>query len=260
MKDERATVPESTTKRARSAQLRERIVRFRRREPLLLNGIRLGTPEIIGLSVAALLSLVAVIAYFNYLAPARARLAALQSDYAQLQARLRGATEGVQRGENSEASIAEILQSLNDFETNHLPARGEGQTVVIEELNNLIRRNSLRISGSATFASLDPVQSGSNTRPRTGSAAGAPSVFPGVGITLTVEGAYGNLRRFVHDIESSRQFIVISSVELQGMTEGTSGARTNAALVSLRLNMAAYFRRDIATQTTSSDNSVSSVN
>ncbi len=93
------------------------------------------------------------------------------------------------------------------------------------------------------------------------------SIFPGIGVTLTVEGAYPNLRRFIRDIEGDRrQFIVINTVELEGVSDAnaaepfappvTNGAvpgaqpppqaPTRGALVSLRLDMATYFRRAAA--------------
>jgi hypothetical protein len=64
------------------------------------------------------------------------------------------------------------------------------------------------------------------------------------------------VRRFVRDIESSRQFLIINAVELESVTQSgvaaeaapttpgspaTSGGR--ATLVSLRLEMATYFQR-----------------
>ena len=98
------------------------------------------------------------------------------------------------------------------------------------------------------------------------------SVFPGIGVTLTVEGTYPSLRRFIRDIEADRQFVVINTVELEGVTDSNSAHQTTpqmvqppavapetpgaqpqvqpqiqspsrGALVSLRLDMAAYFRR-----------------
>ena len=41
------------------------------------------------------------------------------------------------------------------------------------------------------------------------------SIFPGVYVTTTIEGSYQNLRRFIREIETSEQFIVISAVELE---------------------------------------------
>ena len=74
------------------------------------------------------------------------------------------------------------------------------------------------------------------------------SVFPGIDISLTVEGAYANVRHLIHDIEASRRFIVIDGVELESVSD--AGAQRTAEskvergqLVSLRLDMSAYFRR-----------------
>lgn len=88
------------------------------------------------------------------------------------------------------------------------------------------------------------------------------SVFPGIGVALTVEGTYANLRRFIRDIEADRQFVVVNAVELEGVTDSNSTTATaplvspegvvvaaqpsgpsRGALVSLHLDMAAYFRR-----------------
>jgi hypothetical protein len=97
------------------------------------------------------------------------------------------------------------------------------------------------------------------------------SVFPGIGVTLTVEGTYPNLRRFIRDIEGDRrQFVVVNTVELEGVTDASAAEQlappvingempgempgaapqtqtpTRGALVSLRLDMATYFRRAAA--------------
>jgi hypothetical protein len=111
------------------------------------------------------------------------------------------------------------------------------------------------------------------TRPRRPSTSGGEagqrieqSIFPGIGVTLTVEGAYPNLRRFIGDIEADRrQFVVINTVELEGVTDanaaeapapapvvpgaepGNAQPQTQTpsrnALVTLRLDLVAYFRR-----------------
>ena len=89
-------------------------------------------------------------------------------------------------------------------------------------------------------------------------------------MSVTVEGPYQSVRHFVRDIEMSRQFLIINAVELEGVTQSgtatpeTSIVRTPApvrggraavplkvpppaggrgTLVSLRLDLATYFRR-----------------
>jgi Tfp pilus assembly protein PilO len=68
------------------------------------------------------------------------------------------------------------------------------------------------------------------------------SLYPGIGIAVTVEGPYANLRRFLREVEASKQFIIINAVELEGVTDANS--QSGAALVSLHLDMATYFQRD----------------
>lgn len=244
----------------RGERLRARLGRLRgaRRRSLL------ALPELLALAAAALLLLAALGAYFLLLRPQRARLEELRAERERLGRQLEDAKTGVKRSENTQASVREILESLQDFEGRHLGVNERGSTGVIEELNRLIRRNNLRISGGLTFTPLEetvPGQEQQQPQPqRTARRMGkiVQSVFPGIGITLTVEGTYAGMRRFIRDVEASRQFIVIDAVELEGVTDtaprnplvgvpGEAGAvpqpPARGTLVSLRLDMAAYFRR-----------------
>jgi hypothetical protein len=97
-------------------------------------------------------------------------------------------------------------------------------------LNVLVRRNNLR-SAKFTFTPLDATTATEESQPRATPApaqklAGriAQNVFPGIGISLTVEGSYANLRHFIRDVEASRQFVVINSTELEDVTE-SNGTR-----------------------------------
>ena len=142
-------------------------------------------------------------------------------------------------------------------------------------MNRLILKNSLRISGGVSYTQLQESAPGAEANQRRASgeetaARVVQSVFPGIGVTLTVEGTYPNLRRFIRDIEADNQFVVINTVELEGVTDSNAGspvaaarmpaspigpegplappavqttAPSRGALVSLRLDMAAYFRR-----------------
>jgi hypothetical protein len=224
-----------------------------------------GLPEIIGLAAAGLLLLAALVSYFYFLLPARSRLQQAGEDRTKLQNELRVATEGQKLNESTQASVEEIIGSLQDFEARNLVSRNEAGTAVIEELNTLIRRNALRITTGVSFTQFDvaattnaPAGQGQQRAPvTTGAVRPIQDVFPGVGVSLTVEGRYENLRHFIRDVEADRRFIVINAVELEGITDtnatraavGVPGASPalpsarGATLVSLKLNMAAYFRR-----------------
>jgi hypothetical protein len=238
---------------ARASALRDGLGRLRgaqQRGPL-------GPSELLALAAAALLLLAAVSAYLFLLRPERARLQSLTAERAALETRIAAARGDFGARRDTQSSVREILASLQEFEVNHLAVPGDGGTRVYEELHTLMLRNNLRLSGGASYTQLE------EAAPADGNAAGRPpaarggqgaarvvqSVFPGVGVTLTVEGAYPNLRRFVRDVEASKQFVVINTVELESVSDASRAdaaggpAAARGGLVSLRLDMASYFRR-----------------
>ncbi|HEX8351682.1 MAG TPA: GspMb/PilO family protein [Pyrinomonadaceae bacterium] len=259
------TAATGNTSGARAAALRTRLDSFRatRRRGAL------GLPEFVAVALSALLLLTAVLAYLFLLVPARSRTQALETERADLQRLLQSQQTDIGASKDTGQRVADILSSLERFEIDHLGLASSGTKTVIEELNRLIIKNNLRISGGVNFRQLQEAAPASEDprrarRPSSVDEAGQrveQSVFPGVGVALTVEGNYPNLRRFIRDIEADRQFVVINTVELEGVTDsnaaeapappvagvepGAAQPRTPSrnALVSLRLDMATYFRR-----------------
>ncbi len=235
----------------------------------------LGLPEIAALAAAALLLLTAVCSYLFLLRPQRTRLADATAEREGLQRQLLTTRGTINENQDTQSSVREILGSLETFEIDHLGVAGPGSTGVIDELYKLLGRSNLRVSGGMSYTELQEAVPGATpgrpAAPRAGGQERAQqrivqSVFPGVGVTLTVEGPYPALRRFIRDVESSRHFIVINAVELEGITESGASApivadptdpaangaapaspappaATSGRLVSLRLELAAYFRR-----------------
>lgn len=194
--------------------------------------------ELLALIAAALLLCMALFAYFYLLAPARTRLDEAQRERMRLQRQLRASTEGIEHRANAQATVAEILQSLDSFERNFLAPRGAMQTTVLQTLNELIKRNDLRLSEAMTFTPVETATDGRRSTLSSGDE--APSIFPSLKINLTVEGSYPNLRHFINDLEISRQFITINGMELEGVSERDE----RGASVRLRLDLTAYFRRE----------------
>jgi Tfp pilus assembly protein PilO len=260
----------------------------------------LGLPEVLALAAAAVLLFVAVFAYLFLLVPQRSRLQSLETERNDLQRLLQSQQQMIGGRKDTQQRVSEILTSLNSFEVEHL-GQSSGVNNIIEELNRLILRNNLRISGGISYTQLQEAAPGAQAgRPQRrvsgeeGQARIVQSVFPGIGVTLTVEGTYANLRHFIRDIEADRQFVVVNTVELEGVSDSSAGvglgaaanepalaspaspaspraapaparpvnpegapmpgaqavvpptAPTRGALVSLRLDMAAYFRRAAA--------------
>lgn len=250
--DKQARVPD-----ARRAQVAARIEQFRRSRRTGL----LGVPEIIALVVACALLAVAAAAYFLLLVPARSNLTSLERDRQQLQAQIRSAGESREHDRSTGETADRIKQSLVKFESESLDPRDPSNKQLIEELNEKIARNKLA-RAQFTFIYQDDTQAGATQQAQqraagnlSGSARRRQTVFPATDISLTIEGTYANLRHFIRDVEISPRFVVINGVQLEGMNE-TGGDPTAArgALVSLRLDLSAYFRRS-ANATASADQS-----
>jgi Tfp pilus assembly protein PilO len=251
----------------RAGRLRTRLDTFRatRRRGSI------GLSEFVALALSALLLLTAVLAYLFLLVPQNSREQALEAERKDLERLLQSQQTNIGEGKDTQQRVSEILTSLERFQVDHLGQSGSGTKTVIEELNRLIIKDNLRISGGINFVVLQEVVPGAaeDTRQRRGNEENTQrvvqSIFPGIGVTLTVEGTYPNLRRFIRDIEADRQFVVINTVELEGVTDTNSGeapepivadggasptapasSPSRGALVSLRLDMAAYFRRAAA--------------
>jgi hypothetical protein len=234
----------------------------------------LGISEVAGLAASAVMVAAVVIAYFSFLVPARIRLERTQNERLQLQERIRAKTEGVKAGSDKETSLRQISDSLTDFEANSLDMHTQGRLELVTTVNDLIRENNLRNTSGPAFVGLEPLGQNGKLAPgsvtRSGNAKWQ-SFYPGIGVSVTLEGQYPNLRHFIRDLEANKQFLIINSVQLENATgaqappppvvpaprgtgqpigappEGalpTPGSKTS--LVSLQLDMVKYFRREVA--------------
>ena len=245
MSDEQVT---EKTIPARRAPIRLRVDKLRQSRQRSV----LGVAEIAGLAGSAVMLLAVVFTYLYFYSPAESRLTTAQSERARLQQKLSTLQKDIDVQGSTQDSIARISESLEKFESDKLIGRDEGRITLYNVLIQLIRSNKLRNTSGPVYSYLEA--KGSNAS-QTASARTVnsrwQSLYPGIGVTVTVEGQYANLRHFVRDIESSNQFIIINAVELERASDAetatasgeTPGVPRNT-LVSLRLDMAAYFRRD----------------
>ena len=234
------------TPRPRRVQIRARVERLRQSRQRSV----LGVAEIAGLAGSAVMLLAVIVFYFYFYIPAGARLKAAQIDRDRQQGRLGELQKTIEARGGVQETIAKINQSLDDFE-GRLTTRAEGRIGLYNTLIQVMRSNKLRNTSGPVYNYLESKAAGAQqaTSARTVSSRWQ-SLYPGIAVTVTVEGQYASLRRFVRDIESSNQFIIINAVELERASDAglvaaegeTAGPRNT--LVSLRLDMAAYFRRD----------------
>lgn len=213
----------------------------------------LGPAEIIGLAGSLLILLLVVVSYLYFLVPARFRLNALESERSGLQNQLRTSEDAINKGKSTEARVQDITQSLDDFENKKLAGANSGRMSLYDSLNLLIRKNGLRNTSGPTYTPLEAAGSKAEANTTRSANTKWQSIYPGIAISVTVEGQYSNLRRFIQDIEMDRQFVIINSVELERSTEtngspsieGEVTSAPRATPVSLRLEMATYFQRGV---------------
>jgi Tfp pilus assembly protein PilO len=239
---------QSTAKLAAGgAKIRARLIQIRktRRQGAL------GFAEIIGLSVAGLTVLLVLVGYFYFLVPSQSRLKAQMLERDRLQKQIRVSEAELTSRMDTKAAVEKITESLDNFEKVRLIERGGGRMLLYEDLNQLISKNGLRNTAGPSYTSLESL----GTKSATAAAAAASnsgttkwqSVYPGIAVNVTVEGQYQNVRHFIRDIESGKQFIIINAVELERATESSSEIADSSGkgngLVSLRMDLAVYFQK-----------------
>ena len=230
-------------------------------------GKMFGFVEVIALAGSCFVLALVLLSYLYFLVPARSRVATANADLKQLQANLQTLNGMVNKETDTKQTVDRIAASLNKFETENLVREDQGRMGLYEELNQLIIKNGLKNTSGPTYTALDPT--GTKSTAGKNVVTKWQSFYPGIAVMVTVEGQYQDVRRFIRDVERSKQFVVINEVELQRATQnnapasideggtGTaatpgSGSGTRGSLVSLQLNMATYFQRPGATEAISS--------
>ena len=220
-------------------------------------GKMFGVLEVLALGGSCFVLALVLFSYLYFLVPARSRISSLNTDRKQTETNLKTLDSVVNKEQGTQQTVDRVAASLNEFETRHLMRQDAGRMQLYEELNQLIIKNNVRNTSGPTYTTLD------TTDAKSGSGKSVitkwQSFYPGISVVLTVEGQYEDVRRFIHDVERSRQFVVINQIELQraqqdnvpvSAEDGSGGSGTRGSQVTLQLNMATYFQRDIAANTT----------
>jgi len=213
-------------------------------------GKMFGVAEVVALAGSCLVFALVLMSYLYFLVPARSRLTSLNTELKQTQTNLQTLGTVFENDQSTKQTVDRAAASLNKFESDHLMRVTQGRIDLYEELNQLIVKNNVRNTSGPTYTTLDPTGSKSNSGKTV--VTKWQSFYPGIAVMVTVEGEYQNVRRFIRDVERSKQFVVINEVELQRASqnnapasaeEGAAGSGTRGSLVTLQLNMATYFQR-----------------
>jgi hypothetical protein len=184
------------------------------KRPRTVYGGMWGPVEIGSVAVSALALLLAVIVYFALVVPSNRELAHNKSEVERLTAEQLSASSKYGEITDTQSQVNKLLTSVDDFETRFLPTISNGQSALYQRLNGLIRGYGLVNTTGPDYAPLETVDKNESQSNDEKGRSKFRSLYPGVYVSMTVEGTYQNLRRFIREIETGNEFIVISAVEL----------------------------------------------
>lgn len=172
-----------------------------------------GTTEyvVVGLGLVSILA--TMLFYMFFITPEQAKLNNRKAERDEMEKKLATSKDRFKDFTTTEEHVAKLVASVDDFESRFLPVAGNGRTALYQRLNTLIAGYGLINTTGPDYSPLEI-----NQREQAEGEKGRAkyhSLFPGVYVTMTVEGSYQNLRRFLRDIETSQQFIIVSTVELE---------------------------------------------
>src|SRR6185295_9464059 len=183
-------------------------------------GKMFGLLEVIALTGSCFVFALVLLSYIYFLIPTRSRLSSLNTELKQTQANLQTLDTIINKDQTTKDTVDRAAGSLSKFETDHLPRVTQGRMDLYEELNQLIVKNNVRNTSGPTYTTLDPAGMKSSSGKTV--VTKWQSFYPGIAVMVTVEGEYQNVRRFIRDVERSRQFVVINEVELQRASQNNS--------------------------------------
>lgn len=234
-------------------------------------------PVQIGVVGAGLFTLVcSILFYALFVVPSNREIETNKLESQRLEAELISSREKYGDITNTQEHVNKMIASIDDFEARFLPRPDLGKTALYQRLNGLINAYGLINTTGPDYVPLELAERGKTSGEETGRAK-YRSIYPGTYITVTLEGSYQNLRRFIRDIETGSEFVVISAIELEpsnnsdknanepgpaeasavsqgfpgvngpgdpsGASRRTDRGVQHGNIVTLRLEMAAYFRR-----------------
>src|SRR4029453_7677016 len=96
--------------------------------------------------------------------------------------------------ETTEATVGKITESLDFFEQQGLVVADRGRVDLYDSINTAIRKNGLRNTSGPTYTPLEATGSKTGTPGSKSTITKWQSIYPGIAISVTVEGQYQNLR------------------------------------------------------------------
>jgi Tfp pilus assembly protein PilO len=195
-----------------------------------------GPAEIATVGMAMLAILAVIVLYTFFVLPSQKELTDNKAKRDRLQKDLNSAKEKYGSITTTEEQVAKLVNSVDDFEGRVLRFDAIGKPALYQRLNGLIAAYSLVNTTGPLYAPLETM--GQQTQEDKGKSK-FQSIFPGVYVTTTLEGSYQNLRRFIREVETSNEFIVITAVELEAAEKEEKDNPNQAAIAQSQPNQPA---------------------
>ncbi|MGQ9898022.1 MAG: hypothetical protein ACUVR8_10770 [Acidobacteriota bacterium] len=206
--------------------------------------------------VAWVLCLVGVVTgYQMLLEPLNQRLSSISRETSNVRRQTESLRIERQRLEQEAAAFNSAFENLQRFEREVLRDARVGQLALIDEINALARKHEVRLTDTVAFVMTDQDKrpaDGVSSREQQNKPVQSYSAFE---VKFGITGNYRNIRRFIHDLEQSRQFLLL---QLLSFTPGDGPASSGSApdvmpgappaatdQLTIMLSLTAYFRSEL---------------
>ncbi len=208
-------------------------------------------PEWLGLGILACSLVGAIIGYQTFVLPLNDQIGALALETRELRRQAEKARLERQHIEQETAALSAAVENWRRFERERLRDTRRGQLALIDEINALARKHSVKLTDTISFALTDR----QNTAPpSSGGNSARIQSYPSFDVKFGITGSYRNIRHFIHALEQSRQFLLLQllslnpgdanlSVPAQPVAEKTLAG---SGELTVTLTLTAYFRSDSA--------------
>ena len=178
---------------------------------------RLSIAEIAFLGAAILFATAVALFYSYKVLPLGYMVSSRNRQIEALKAAIRDQDDKEKKSLAQASNAEKILESLSGFES-HLTPDERGMTQIINEIDALGATHKVQVGDSnyrVEAADEPQFDEKGNPKPRPNRDK-KPKIYPNLGVETTVIGDYSNLRRFLSELERSKQFLIVNSLAFQG--------------------------------------------
>jgi FtsZ-binding cell division protein ZapB len=196
-----------------------------------------------------------VTGYQMLLEPLNQRLSRISRETSNLRRQTENLRMERQRLEQEAAAFNGAMENWRRFERELLRDARVGQLALIDEINALARKHDVKLTDTVAFLLTDQ-----NKGPAAGASSREPQnqfiqSYPTFEVKLGITGNYRNIRRFIHALEQSRQFLLLQLLSFTpGERPSPSGGMPSGAVMgenpanpnelTIALSLTAYFRSE----------------